>query len=228
MKSWFAFLECLLSGTSIKAACLTAKIAISTGVEWTNRIFTVLKNYQENITLDKIVYIDETYIHVDSSDVVYEDEIGKIKKVKKSLRGISRNKICILLATDKKHSFAEIVGTGRPSRTKNYEICSKHIQKQSTLIGDEDTSLTYTANELNLKRIQYKSNTEEAYKELEPIDQLCNRLKFFLDKHRGFLKVVLQDYINLFIYIENERFDNTDLYIVTKKLLVLLFQYKIK
>ena len=135
--------------------------------------------------------------------------------------------ICILVATDMEKSFAEIVGTGRPSRIKNYEICLKHIHKNSLMIGDEDTSLTYTANNLQLTRKQYKSNTEEAYKELEPVDQLCKRLKFFLDKHRGFEKEFLQDYINLFIYIDNERFNNPDLYITTKKTLKKLLIYKI-
>jgi len=226
IKAWFAFLECILSGTSIKAACLASKISQPTGAEWIKKVFQVLKTYQENIILGDRFYIDETYVHVDSSQVQYKDEIGKIRKTLKQPRGISRNKICILIATDEKKSFGKIVGTGRPPRLKNLEICNKHIKRNSTMIGDEDTSLTLTAKELNLKRIQYKSNTEEAYKELEPIDQLCNRFKFFIDKHRGFTKDVLQDYINLFIFIENERNQNIDLYIITKKLLYLLFTYK--
>lgn len=226
IKAWFAYLECLLSGTSVKAACLTAKISLPTGSNWLNKIFIVLNNYQENIKLNKNIYIDETYVHVDSSDIVYFEEVGKIKKVKKQPRGISRNKICILLATDNTHSFAEIVCKGRPQRLKNLQICSKHIERNSTIIGDEDTSLTLTANELDLNRVMIKSNTEEAYNELEPIDQLCNRLKFFLNKHRGFSKDELENYLNLFIFIENERNKNTDLYIMTKALLKMLFSYK--
>ena len=226
LSAWFVFLECLLSGTSTSAACLAAKISLITGSRWLKRIFTVLKNYQNNIKLDSTAYIDETYIHVDSSKIEYKDEIGKIKKVLKEPRGISRNKICILIATDSKNSFAEIVGTGRPSRIKNYEICKRHLKSNSLMIGDMDTSLTYAASLLNIKRKQYKSNTKEAYKILEPIDQLCNRFKFFINKHRGFLKEELQDYINLFIFIENEKYKYADLYLVTKRLLELLFTYK--
>lgn len=77
--------------------------------------------------------ITEKYIH------------DKIKKVRKQPRGISRNKICILIATDMKKSFALIVNHGRPQKKKNYEICKKHIMPGSLLIGDEDTSLAYTA-----------------------------------------------------------------------------------
>ena len=71
---------------------------------------------------------------------------------------------------------------------------------------------------MNLTRTMYKSNTELAYDKLEPVDQLCNRLKFFINKHRGFKKERLQDYINLFIFIDNEKQINNDLYLVTNKL----------
>ncbi|MBQ3461197.1 MAG: hypothetical protein IJH14_11055, partial [Solobacterium sp.] len=98
----------------------------------------------------------------------------------------------------------------------------KHITAGSHLVGDEDTSLTYAANKLSLTRTMYKSNTEEAYRNLEPVDPLCARLKFFMDKHRGFKKELLQDYLNLFIFINNEKKTDGDLYKVTIKLLKLM------
>lgn len=226
IKAWFEFLECLLSGTSVHAACLAAKISPVTGSVWMRKIFLTLKDYQDSICLGKEVFIDETYVHEDKSKIFYYEELGKIKKVKKQPRGISRNKICILLATDKKNSFAEIEGKGRPHRDKNYSICQKHITEGSHLIGDEDTSMTYTVECMKLKRTMYKGGTETSYKELVPIDQLCNRFKFFINKHRGFKKDLLQDYINLFIFIDNENNEENDLYKVTMKLLKMMFEYK--
>ena len=105
LKAWFAFLECILSGSSTLEACIVAKISPVTGVEWMKKIFKTLNHYQENIILGKKVYIDETYVHEDSSKIYFLDDIGKIKKVKKQPRGISRNKICILLATDEGKMF---------------------------------------------------------------------------------------------------------------------------
>lgn len=227
IKAWYAFLECILNGTSINAASMTAKISAVTGSAWMKKIFKALSNYQDSIVLGKRIYIDETYIHEDASKIEYKDEIGKVKKVKQQPRGISRNQICILIATDEIHSFAEIVNHGRPLRLNNYKICKKHIKPNSLIIGDEDNSLTYTANKLNLKREMYKSNTEEAYEKLKPIDEACSRLKLFLDKHRGFKKDILQDYLNLFIFIENEKAQEKDLYKVTIKLMKLMINYQI-
>lgn len=226
IRSWFVFLESLLSGSSMRNACIMAKISYVTGTQWLNKVFLVLKDYQNDIVLDKSIYIDETYIHEDQSKIFLFDEIGKIKKVKKEPRGISRNKICILVATDCKKSFAEIVCHGRPQKLKNYEICKRHIVEGATIIGDEDTSLTFTANKMNLTRRMYKAYTYEAFEALEPIDQLCSRLKFFIDKHRGFKKEKLADYLNLFIFIDNENYSLGDLYLVTKKLLKMIFEYK--
>lgn len=226
IQSWFAFIECILSGSSTSVACITAKISAVTGTEWMHKIFEILKNYQNNIVLNGTIYIDETYVHEDTSKIFLYDEIGQTKKVRKQPRGISRNKICILAATNNQKSFMEIVGHGRPARLKNYEICKRHIEEKSYLIGDEDTSLTYASRELNLKRKMIKSYTQEAFDVLEPIDQLCNRFKFFINKHRGFKKEYLADYINLFIFMENERVIEKDLYKITLKLLKMMFAYK--
>ena len=95
----------------------------------------------------------------------------------------------------------------------------------SRLIGDEDTSLTYTASKMNLSREMYKSNTEEAYEHLEPIDQLCSQYKFFLGKHKGFKKDFLQDYTNLFIFMESEKNKTEDLFEITIKLMEMMIDY---
>ena len=228
IQAWFAFLESLLSGSSISEACIAAKISKVTGSRWMKKIFTALQDYQNSLVLGKTIYIDETFVHVDESDIFYLDEIGQTKKVRKQPRGISRNKICILVGTDGMNSFAEIVCLGRPQRMKNYAICKKHILPHSHIIGDEDNSMTYTANNLNLERTQVKAYTQEAFDVLKPVDQLCGRLKFFLDKHRGFKKDVLQDFLNLFVYIDNETINEKDLYKVTVKLLKMMFSYQKK
>ena len=114
---------------------------------------------------------------------------------------------------------------GRPQRMKNCEVCKKHIMFGSLLIGDEDTALTYNAFQKDLGREMYKSNTEEAYEHLEPIDQLCSRYKFFLGKHKGFKKEILQDYTNLFIFMENEKNITDNLFEITIKLMEMLINY---
>ena len=77
-------------------------------------------------------------------------------------------------------------------------------------------------------RTQIKAYTEEAFERLQPIDDVCNRFKFFINKHRGFKKDLLQDYINLFFFIDNEMRKENDIYKVTIKLLKRMFNIKSK
>jgi hypothetical protein len=55
---------------------------------------------------------------------------------------------------------------------------SPHITEGTHHIGDEDYALTYMTRKLPLSMAMYKSNTQEAYDNLEPVDQLCDRIKF--------------------------------------------------
>ncbi len=223
--AWLIFLEGIINETSIKAACTNAKISIVTGTSWIRKIFKVIRDYQDSIILSGTIYIDETYVHEDASKIYYKEDVDDETGIKKQPRGISRNKIGILLGVNDKGAFAEIIGHGRPERDANYQICAKHIVPGSLIIGDEDNSLTYAAKELNLKREMYKSNTREAYEKLKPVDELCKAFKFFIDKHRGFKKEVLQDYINLFIFLYNEKMAGNPPYIISEKILKLLFAY---
>ena len=131
-------------------------------------------------------HIDETDVHEDSSENYLLEDIGKIKKVRKQLRGISKQDL--YFSCDSCKCFDRI----------------------------------HTVNQMNLTRTMYKSNTETSYAKLEPINQFCARLKFFIDKHLGFKKGLVQDYLNLFILIDSEKKDDGDLFKITIQLLKMM------
>ena len=224
VSAWMSFLECLLSGSSVKTACVTAKISRPTGSAWMAKIFEAIEHYQDSILFSGRIWIDETYVDVNSSDRVEKDEIGKIRKVRQKPRGISRNKICLLGMTDGAKCAIFVCGTGRPRRDKNLEVCRGHIAKGSTIVGDIDTSMSLTAESLGLKREMYKSNTYEAYEKLAPIDGVCDRFKLFVRKHRGFNKKKLQNWCNLFVFMENEKSASPDIFLVSEKLIKLIIK----
>lgn len=223
ISAWMSFLECVISGSSVKAACVASKVSLPTGSRWMSKIFDAVRDYQSSVMLSGRAWIDETYVDVNSSERVEDENIGKIRKVRMKLRGISRNKICVLVATDGKRGFLEVCGAGRPRRAKNLEICRRHIAPGTTIVGDIDTSMQLAAETLGLRRIMYKSNTYEAYENLEPVDLVCDRFKLFVRKHRGFDKSNLQDWCNLFAFIDNEKHADPDVFSVSRRLLVMIF-----
>ena len=51
-----------------------------------------------------------------------------------NLRGLSRNQICIGVATDRKHTVCFVEGYGRPSQKSSYDTFHNHIAPGSVLI----------------------------------------------------------------------------------------------
>ena len=215
LDAWFVFIECILNQTSVKAASMTAKISIPTGYYWLSKIFRAIRNYQETILLTGEVYFDETYISVNESIIARHEDGTEYK-------GLSRNKMCIAVGKDKISSFALICGRARPHRKAIYKICKEHISSDAIFISDDDNSHMMTIRKMKLTHEIYHSDTPEAYEKLEPIDQYCSRLKKFLRKHMGLRTNNLDDYLNLFVFIDNMKGESPDLYKATKELLSML------
>ena len=220
IKAWYSFIEGIVSETSIKAACIKAKISFTTGYYWMKKIFKVLESFQENIVLSNNIYLDETYVGIEES---------KEKRVRgKKMRGLSRNKICIVLMNDGEHVLAVKCGFGRPKEKQYYNTCWRHIKEGSTLIHDEEHVHNVLIKELNLKSRAYnaaggKTLKELAMKELQPINDECRKLKYFLSKHKGIDKDNIQDYLNLYSFITNCKMKDENLYFASNLLLKLLF-----
>ena len=128
----------------------------------------------------------------------------------------------MMVGKDKTSGFALICGRARPHRKDIYKICKEHISSDATFISDDDNSHVMTINKMKLKHEIYHSDTLEAYEKLEPIDQYCSRLKKFLRKHIGLRTNNLEDYLNLFAFIDNMNGESPDLYKATKVLLSML------
>ena len=78
--------------------------------------------------------------------------------------------------------------------------------KGSTLIHDGEKTHISIVKALNLEEKVIKSTAPENERaEMKYIDELCSAVKHFLEVHRGYRKADLQNYLNLYVYIHNER-----------------------
>ena len=220
IKAWYSFIEGIVAETSTKAACIKAKISTTTGYYWMQKIFKVLKSFQESIFLNGNIYLDETYVGIEQS---------KEKKGRGGYKlvGLSRNKICIVLMNDGTHVVAIKCGFGKPNASRLFNTCHSHIKPKSILIHDEELSHSKLIRELELTSHAYKASgrkTKQAsMKELQPINDECRKLKYFLSKHKGINKDNIQDYLNLYSFITNCKMKDENLYFASNLLLKLLF-----
>ena len=163
-----------------------------------------LQDCQKNIVLSGTVWLDETYYPVISSHIDRKEDGTKY-------RGLSHNQICIGAATDKRNTICFVEGIGKPSQKKSFEAFSNHIESGSTLIHDKDTAHKKLVSALNLVSQAYAADDLKALKDrdnpLDPVNNVHDLLKKFLNAHSGFNRDSLQDYLNLFTFVRNPPYE---------------------
>lgn len=156
-----------------------------------------LEDYQKDIVLDGRVWLDETVIMRER----VTDKSGNL------LRGLSRNQICIGVATNKNQTICFVEGYGKPSQKKSYNTFIHHIKPGSTLIHDQESTHKKLVNALKLESIEYPSKSMKGLKDkdnpLDPVNNIHDLLKKFLNAHSGFNREELSSYLNLFSFVMN-------------------------
>ena len=146
------------------------------------------------------VWLDETYYSVLMRDRE-RNEDGSL------LRGLSRNQICIGVATDKKHTVCFLEGYGKPTQMSSYQTFKSHIAPGSVLIHDKERTHRKLIDELSLTSRAYASKDlkglTDSENPLEPVNRVHNLLKMFLNAHSGFSRDDLQGYLDLYAFVIN-------------------------
>ena len=128
---WIEYCLNIFRYVSLNADLWNNKNAISTSKYWLEKLFLTLENSQSSAVLSGTVWLDETYYSLMLRDRI-RDENGNL------LRGLSRNQICIGVATDKEHTMCFVEGLGKPSQKRSYDTFKDHIETGSTLIHDKE------------------------------------------------------------------------------------------
>jgi len=204
---WIEYCLNIFRYVSLNADSWNNRNAISTSKYWLEKLFLTLENSQNNVILSGTVWLDETYYSLMLRDRI-RDENGNL------LRGLSRNQICIGVATDKKHTICFVEGFGKPSQKRSYDTFKDHIAFGSTLIHDKERTHRKLVEKLNLKSISYSSTNlkglADSENPLDPVNRIHCLLKMFLNAHSGFCRDDIQDYLNLYSFVINAPSDHLE------------------
>lgn len=200
ISEWMEYCLNLFRHVSILADSWSNKNAYNTSRYWLQKLFMTIDGIQDNIVLSGSVWLDETYYSVILKDIVHNSDGNK-------LRGLSKNQICIGVATDKQQTVFLVEGTGKPSQKKSYETFKDRIQPKSVLIHDKETAHRKLVKILELESISHASKELKGVLDkdnpLYPVNRAHAILKMFLNSHTGFLRDDIQGYLNLFALVSN-------------------------
>ena len=218
ISEWSEYCLNIFRYVSLNADSWNNRNAISTSKYWLEKLFLTLENSQSNVVLEGTVWLDETYYSIMMRDRE-RNENGNL------LRGLSRNKICIGVATDKKHTICIMEGYGKPSQKRSYQAFKDHIKPGSTFIHDKEFTHRKLIEKLDLKSICYASKDMKGLADsenpLDPVNRIHCLLKMFLNAHSGFSRDDLQNYLNLYAFVINPPIDHLE---KVEKIINLVFE----
>lgn len=196
---WVEYLLDIFYYSSTSLTSRVNKNSINTSIYWLHKVFLLLREYQKEIILKKEVYIDEMFYTVMKSDLKTKDG--------KKLRGISRNQYCIGIGYDKSRIIATVECLGKTTTQITYDTFITHIEQNATIIHDDEKSHRKLVEELNLVDESYKSSYLKKLNDkdnpLRPINHQCDLIRQFLNTHSGFDRDDLQDYLNLYCFMNS-------------------------
>lgn len=178
------YIELMSFNVPLELMCEVLDIASNTAELWRKKVFSTINTYQEHLKLYDTIWIDETYLE--------DYRVLKDSTFKHHPRGLSKTKICIVVAIDSYKNMAVIIcGHGKPSSKRIYNALKDHIKEGSTVIHDEDY-----------------------LRSMAMINNMCGWLKRYIYRFIGMEVENLQSYLNWFIYLqrckkENEKWPKT-------------------
>ena len=200
ISEWMEYCLNLFRHVSILADSWSNKNTYKTSRYWLQKLFLTLEGLQDEIVLSGDVWLDETFYTVIAEDVTYNDDGTR-------LRGLSKNQICIGVATDKKHTIFLVEGTGKSSQKKTYDTFKIHIESKSKLFHDKESAHKRLIKALELDSVSYASKDLVGLLDKEnplyPVNRAHAILKMFLNSHSGFDRENLQGYLDLFALVTN-------------------------
>ena len=200
ISEWMEYCLNLFRHVSINADSWNNKNAFTTSRYWLQKLFITLEDVQSCIVLSDRVWLDETFYSVRTRDIVRKEDGTK-------LSGVSRNQICIGVATDKRYTVFYVEGKGKPTQKKTLELFRQHITPNCTLVHDEEQAHGKLVSVLNLKSESYNSKKLKGLPDnenpLEPINHVHAILTKFLNSHSGFNRNEMQGFLNLFALMSN-------------------------
>ena len=204
ISEWIEYCLNLFRYVSLNADSWNNRNAFSTSRYWLQKLFLTLEDIQDDILLSGAVWLDETYYPVIAADTDCKEDGTKF-------RGLSHNQICIGVGTDRVNVVCLVEGLGKPSQKKTFDTFKTHIAPKSILIHDKEDSHKKLVRELELQSQIYPSQDlkglDDNSNPLDPVNDVHDKLKKFLNAHAGFNRTHIQDYMNLFAFVKNPPYD---------------------
>lgn len=187
--------EVMCHNASLRLIELTCEVSHSTAFLWRHKVFSTVSSWQGRVALSGRVWIDEMYF----ADTDAGNGPGGRRR-----RGLSRDKVCVVVAIDSHGGALAIVGgNGKPSTERINRALEGHIVEGSTIVHDCEKAHNALVRKLKLVDERYKANTADPVylEQMGLVNHLCSWIRRYVERFACMKSGNLQAYLDWFVYL---------------------------
>lgn len=218
--TWMKYIQLLIMGASLAKTAELCNISVQTAFIWRHKILSILQKDQENRVMNGIVEADDMFVSVS-----YKGNHKKSKnftmprapyKRGSDNRGSLAEKACVMCAVERKgNTYGEVLGTGVASENMLNHAFKERILSDTIVVTDKAHGLKRYFQARSIEHIQISSHTNprstlsppevKGVYHIQNINNLHHRFRRFLHSYNGVATKYLNNYLNLYIWIENHK-----------------------
>ena len=202
LEIWQKYVDCMISGLSVRKSAAICGICKDTAFKWRHKILDALQVMHNSVELSGVVEADETFFAVSFKGNHKMDGFIMPREAHKRgndthIRGISHEKVCVPCAvTQEGLSIAKPSNLGRVSTKNLSEVFSGHITINSVLCADAHHSYQKFAKENRLELIQLKTGkSKKGIFHVQHINSYHSILKTWIVRLHGVATKYLDNYL---------------------------------
>ena len=208
------FIGYMVDDVALSVIARNLKIDIKTAHYYRYLVFHSLINYQDEVRLNGIILIDETFIRI--RDKKYK----LIRQDGLDYRGLSFNQLCVITLIDLRGTCIAKVSSRAMAMPEDYKrLCNINIESVERFVHDGNPKQKQFMNQYKCELIDPRREPNELYS-TDYIDSFHSNLKRYLFKHCGYRIKNIQHYLNFFVYRYNhlsiEKIENHRQHIIAK------------
>ena len=200
------YMKHFIAGESLRVCAKYAEISLPTSFKWRHRILAALESSQNQVVLKGIVESDDMFMTYSQKGQRNLDRAPRKRgkgMFEPKKRGISQDKVAVIVSQDRKGSkHLKVATRGRISTANLEEVLKDKIAPNSILCSDTHHSYISFATKNNIEHKTIKASAKELVKDakyhVQHVNQTGSELKKWLDQFNGVSTKYLQQYLNWF------------------------------
>ena len=207
ISEFHSYLNLLIESVSIRKAAKKLDINMATIFAWRHKLLSSLSEIN-GCKFNGIVECDDKQLNISEKGNKHLDrEAYKRPSDRQTKRGISSDKISVMVATDRhKNPLMKVAKRGRIDVKSIEQTIGNHVDTENVLCSDAHQSIISWATSKNLEHHSFIASKKQHVKDkcfhIQHVNSIDNRFERWQKQFYGFSTKYLQNYLNWFVFLE--------------------------